>query len=270
MRTDKWGGDACDPDRDGDLLPNLTELTGVCTGTVTDPKLNADCDNDRIGDLTDYIFSAGCVTSGAFTCPGAGSTCLGMFNPVPSWSGSEPDPVPGPPVPNDFLFHYGEAQLHKAAFAGIESAVPVVPNPCVEDADIMNNDDNDPCGTQQSCRNGIERFIGTNPSAKCADNTTPLNEPTGLFTTNAEVTDFNDDRRTNLSDVIKFGPFFNIPGPTHANYEGLVDVNPLPPTTNNDNVRWERGKRYDINASGSVNLSDVIAMGSKMNLLCSP
>lgn len=51
QRSDKWGGDACDPDDDDDLLPD-----------PSDPCPNdADCDNDGLEDWWEYPWSPACL-----------------------------------------------------------------------------------------------------------------------------------------------------------------------------------------------------------------
>ncbi|MEO7667413.1 MAG: hypothetical protein ABIU97_10335, partial [Dehalococcoidia bacterium] len=242
-------------DIDGDSLPNLSEPVGTCLVGDTDPKRNRDCDGDLMGDATEYIFSSLCVTTGTFTCPG--STCLHPINanfdgnPQPDWK------VHSDGTTSDYLFNYGEAQLHLKAVPGTNVAVAVLPNPCVSDsADLAANTDGDTCPSLQNyCRNGIERFIGTNDTQKCANDFTIRNEPV-----DAQPTDINDDRRTNLSDVVGFGAFFNIPNPGDARYEGLVQVGST----------FDRGRRFDFNADGGVNLSDVVAVGGLFNTTCTP
>jgi hypothetical protein len=57
----------------------------------------------------------------------------------------------------------------------------------------------------------------------------------------------NNSGRSNLSDVVLFGPTFNQMGPN-------------PPYN----------ARFDLNASGGVNLSDVVAIGPFFNRSCAP
>jgi hypothetical protein len=240
IRTDKWGGDACDPDIDGDYLPNLSEPSGTCTGAFTNPQYNADCDGDLMGDLAEYVHSSFCVTTGTFTCPG--STCLQPMNanfdgnPLPDWK------VHSDGATSDYLFNYGEALLYlQDAKAGI-----VGPDPCATDPALSANTDLDVCSAVlNGCRDGVERYMGTNPAVKCAADFTLNNEAV-----DSQPTDVNDDKRTNLSDVVKFGTYFNSPNPGDSRY-----VN--------------GGRRFDLNADGAVNLSDVVAIGPYFNTTCS-
>jgi hypothetical protein len=81
--------------------------------------------------------------------------------------------------------------------------------------------------------------VVTDPLVHCNGDSTPNNEP------DAWPTDFNDDRFTNLPDVISFGPTFN-------KLEGQPGYN----------------QRYDLNVSDQVLLSDVILMGAFFNKTC--
>jgi hypothetical protein len=85
----------------------------------------------------------------------------------------------------------------------------------------------------------VESHVVTDPLVHCNGDSTPNNEP------DAWPTDFNDDRFTNLPDVISFGPTFN-------KLEGQPGYN----------------QRYDLNVSDQVLLSDVILMGAFFNKTC--
>jgi hypothetical protein len=88
--------------------------------------------------------------------------------------------------------------------------------------------------------NAREIHVGTDPTKHCNDNTGVNNEP------DAWPGDFNDDRITNLPDVISFGPTFN----------------KLP---NDDGYN----QRYDLNMTNQVLLSDVVTLGPFFNRMCS-
>jgi hypothetical protein len=106
--------------------------------------------------------------------------------------------------------------------------------------------------TVSAAGRGRENFIGTDATDRCADTTTPNDETAPGMS--PWPPDFNDNRFTNLSDVIMFGPAFN-------------QVGPNPP-----NLLYNR--RFDLNAlpapNGAVNLSDVIAIGPFFNRSCTP
>jgi hypothetical protein len=95
---------------------------------------------------------------------------------------------------------------------------------------------------------GRENFIGTDPADRCADTTTANDETAPGMS--PWPSDFNDNRATNISDVVMFGAAFNQVGP-----------NPPNPLYN---------ARFDLNASNSVNISDVVAIGPFFNKSCTP
>jgi hypothetical protein len=254
LRTDKWGGDVCDPDKDGDYLPNLSEPAGTCPTGNADPTLNADCDGDLMGDLAEYAHSSLCATTGTFTCPG-GTDCLHPINAnfnssTPDWKRHSDAPTPGSASGSDYLFDYAEALFYvQDSAAGLPG-----PNPCAIDSTILNNADNDTDAspvdglydcpdTMMGCRDGMERWVGTDPNIKCAATTTLNNE-----SPDPHPTDFNDSKSTNLSDIVAFGAPFNSPFPNSQNFN----------------------RRFDVNADGGVNLSDVVALGSLFNKPCVP
>ncbi len=95
---------------------------------------------------------------------------------------------------------------------------------------------------------GRENFIGTDAADACAD-TTALNDERGPAfgePLSPWPTDINDNRQTNLSDVVAFGSVFNTAPPNPA-----------------------YNARFDFNASNSVNLSDVVVIGPFFNKSCS-
>jgi hypothetical protein len=84
---------------------------------------------------------------------------------------------------------------------------------------------------------------GTDPSRHCAATIAANDE-----LVDSHPMDFNDDRRTNLSDVVIMGVSFN-------KLAGDPAYNP----------------RYDLNTSGSVNLSDTVLLGPYCNQpACTP
>ena len=105
--------------------------------------------------------------------------------------------------------------------------------------DACDPDDNDNDGFITS----LEDFLGTRPDAACAASATANDEGA-----DSNPTDFDDDGRTNLSDVVLFGPFFNSPSSDNPNYR----------------------QRFDLNASGVVNLSDLLLIGAAYNTTCLP
>jgi hypothetical protein len=184
LRSDKFGGDACDVDMDGDLLPNDNEPAGSCTGggnAVTD----VDCDNDNVEDLTDYVFSTMCVNNVDFTCPG--SNCLNPMNAntdgdsFPDWRENQD---------NDALFTYGESLIHKAAYIA-QQDYPA--NPCTGNTEPIINGDTDGDGN----KNGLEGYLGTRTNVKCAATAGTNNEPPP----DNHPLDFNDSRSTNTVDI---------------------------------------------------------------------
>jgi hypothetical protein len=88
-----------------------------------------------------------------------------------------------------------------------------------------------------------ETFLGTLPGIGCAATVTPNDEGP-----DPSPRDNNDDRRINLSDVVRYGPVFNSPSPGNPNYQA----------------------RYDLNGNGDVNLSDIILLGPAFNTSCTP
>jgi hypothetical protein len=87
-----------------------------------------------------------------------------------------------------------------------------------------------------------EIYVGSVPTAKCAATTGANNENPDPGTT-----DFNDDRRTDLSDVSLTGSSYNKTGPN-------------PPYN----------KRYDLNMTNSVDLSDISMLSPVYNTTCVP
>jgi hypothetical protein len=230
-------GDACDSDKDGDYLPNLSEPAGACTVGDTDPTLNADCDGDLMGDLAEYVHSTFCVTTGTFTCPG-GPDCLHPINanfdgnPLPDWQ------VHSDGATSDYLFNYGEALLYlEDARIGI-----VGPNPCVADNGASGTPDLLGDADLDGYKNGVERYLTTLPGTKCAANTTANNEDP-----DAQPTDNNDDKQTNSSDLVRFGNAYNSNNPTHERFS----------------------RRHDLNGDGRVNSSDMVIFGNTYNTTCS-
>jgi hypothetical protein len=85
-----------------------------------------------------------------------------------------------------------------------------------------------------------EQFVGTDPTKHC-NNTTAANDEAVDFW----PSDFDDNRTTNLSDLILMGPSYNKFSPDPA-----------------------YNKRFDLNASNSVSLADVILLGPYYNKGC--
>jgi ribonuclease BN (tRNA processing enzyme) len=84
-----------------------------------------------------------------------------------------------------------------------------------------------------------EQHVGTDPTKHCNADKTFNNEP------DAWPGDFNDNKLTNLADVVSFGPTFN----------------KLP---NDDGYN----QRYDLNVNNITNLADIVTMGPFFNKLC--
>ena len=158
-----------------------------------------------MGDLTEYIFSPVCGTTAlgpGFTCPGSGSMCLHPLDATFD-TNSQPDwKVHSDGATSDFLFNYGEVMLHLEAFKDSQSAIAVTPNPCQTDGDPGEHLNGD--ADVDGFRNGVERYITTSHTQKCAANTVPLNEAV-----DSQPSDNNDDKRTNLSDVSRVGAVYN-------------------------------------------------------------
>ncbi|MDO8614379.1 MAG: hypothetical protein Q7T33_01405 [Dehalococcoidia bacterium] len=93
-----------------------------------------------------------------------------------------------------------------------------------------------------SFRDGVELFVGTSPTDRCADTTDAGDEADDKW-----PMDFNDDGLAGLLDVLKFIPVYNTsaPGP------------PYDP-------------RFDLNASGSISLLDVLLFIPFYNASCVP
>jgi hypothetical protein len=106
--------------------------------------------------------------------------------------------------------------------------------------------------TVTSGARGRENFIGTDATDWCADDSVINNERGPAFgePVSPWPSDVNDDRKTNLSDIVAFGPWFN-------------QIGPNPP-----NLLYNA--RFDLNASNSVNLSDIVAIGPFFNKNCTP
>ena len=85
-----------------------------------------------------------------------------------------------------------------------------------------------------------EQFVGTDPTKHCNLTTTANDEAVDFW-----PSDFNDNRTTNLSDLILMGPSYN---------KSLGN-----PAYN---------QRFDLNASNSVSLADVILLGPFYNRSC--
>jgi uncharacterized repeat protein (TIGR01451 family) len=83
----------------------------------------------------------------------------------------------------------------------------------------------------------IENFVGTDPNIACAT----------TVSVNAWPADINNDRRVNITDVLKFVPVFNsaAPGPPY-------------------------NKRFDLNGDGRIGTSDVLKLVPFFNLSCTP
>jgi hypothetical protein len=87
-----------------------------------------------------------------------------------------------------------------------------------------------------------ESFLGTDAADKCSNTPASDDEPTDVW-----PTDFNDDQRANLSDVVAFGPHFNkiAPDPAYSS-------------------------RFDLSGDGRVMLADVVLYGPFFNKSCTP
>ena len=235
LRSDKWGGDACDPDDDKDYLPDATEPGGACSPAPSNPTLNEDCDNDGLGDLAEYVFSSSCVTTGTFTCPA--DPCLSFFSTTPI----APDTDVGG---GDGLSRYGEAIVHlNDTKAATYSTLPQTsPNPCVKDDDVNNDNDAD-TGAAGVWKNGIERYLGTNKDVRCSATTAANDEAV-----DSHPMDLTDSKAINILDVLTFIPVLN--------------TNAI--TGNAETFK----KRNDLNASGTVNILDVLIFINGLNTSC--
>lgn len=178
-----------------------------------------DIDEDTVADLTD-------------NCPGAANTAQANTDGDPSGDACDNCPAsPNPDQANDDGDQYGDG----CDYCPTTHTLWVVPFDDNPDCDGF------PRTTWQDGR-GPEAFMGTNPEARCSATSATNDE-----FVDAWPVDLNDDRRSNLSDIVTFGTNFNkvIPDPAYT-------------------------QRYDLNASGSVNLSDIIVFGPFFNRACAP
>jgi hypothetical protein len=139
-RSDKWGGDACDPDDDNDGLPDGNGgETGAC-------RTVSDCDGDFLGDWPEYLRSA----------------CLNMT--VANNAGANPD--------GDALFTYGEALIGTDPCTSTTGAnfntdqdgdgYLSAPERYIDDA-----------GLTISTNNPIDTIVGTDPLNRCGSGVIP-------------------------------------------------------------------------------------------------
>jgi len=102
---------------------------------------------------------------------------------------------------------------------------------------------------QDSFKDAREDYVGTDPADRCADDTILNNERGPAFAEPLSPwpPDFDDNRSTNIIDVILLGPAFNTSPPNPA-----------------------YNARFDLDAGNNVNIIDVIAMGPFFNRVCTP
>ena len=127
MRSDRWGGDLCDPDDDNDGLGDGDEPSGCRT--------KQDCDGDFLRDDVEWTYST--------LNPAVGPKCLNPIIPD-NYLGNH-DVTLDPP--GDTLFTYGEGLIGT--------------NPCARDSSLDLDPDLD------GFKTGVERYLGTDPAVKC-------------------------------------------------------------------------------------------------------
>jgi hypothetical protein len=189
-RSDKYGGDACDPDDDND---GLADSSDPCP---TD--LDKDCDNDLLQDVVEWTFS----TLNTLTDPPPPPVlCLhpndSDYWPSPPAGNGQPDWKEDPD--GDAVFTYAEALIGT--------------DPCMSDNPLGVDGDLD------GFKTGLELYTTTSPAVKCSATTVPQDEAV-----DAQVTDNNDDRRSGLSDVLAYIPVFNAQLPSGA-FNRRYDLN---------------------------------------------
>ncbi len=240
--TDSDGiGDACE-DTDGDGLfdgidncPTISNFNQANWDNDTQGDLcDLDDDNDGVNDTTDNCDFAPNPTQANWNAPDAEGdhcdesdgdnwldsvdNCKAIANPAQTNSDTD---IHGDICDNcDFNNNNNQADFN-SDFVG----------------DVCDHSDAD------GWVDAVEVFTGTNPLVKCAANTGTNNESPDLL-----PTDFNDDQRTNLSDVSMMGQHYNkfLNGPPGYNV------------------------RYDLNMSNGITLSDVSLMSPSYNTICTP
>jgi hypothetical protein len=113
------------------------------------------------------------------------------------------------------------------------------------DSDSLNNTvdtDDDGDGTLDT----REVFAGTNSLKKCSVTTSD----------NFWLPDNNNSKSVNISDVVRYGPYFNSQHGTHSPTPGAADI--------------KYNRRFDLNSDNRVNISDVVLIGPVMNTSCTP
>jgi hypothetical protein len=227
-------------DADGDGVGDVCDL---CPGTAPAAVDANGCSQAQVDSDLDGVCDPGktsSLCSGSDNCPGVSNAS--QTNSDADTFGNACDNCPAT-TNQDQANTDGDPFGDACELAGCENFATAWTNPA-GDSDC----DGFPDSTTVAPR-GREDFIGSDPSDHCADTTTPNDERGPAFgqPLSPWPPDINDNRATNLSDVVAFAPVFNTSPPNPA-YKA----------------------RFDLNASGGVNLSDVVAIGPFFNKSCTP
>jgi hypothetical protein len=209
-RSDKYGGDACDPDDDNDGLPDGNGAEA--TPCRTDP----DCDDDFLGDWVEYLRSA----------------CLNMTTANNAGLNSDDPDGPGGQPP-DALVDYAEAHIGT--------------DPCTKNTEDSFDTDEDDDGFLsaaerylddaglQDASNPTETIAGTNPLLRCDTGAVPArSDAWAIDFTSGGVPNSTD--RITVSDLVSFvAPSRRLDTkPGHVRFHRRWDLQPGPssPTGN--------------------------------------
>ncbi len=245
--------DAGDGDAGANNLQNFPVLTGAIGGSAAiQGSLNSTAATQF---RLEFFFSTACDPSGN----GEGQTFIGSATAITDGLGDTNINVDFPvtvPAGRFITATASDPANNTSEFSGCladpdsDGAYGAV-DPCPADPDCDGDSKAPPayslcsgCTVNPggSFRDGVELFVGTSATDRCADTTVAGDEADDKW-----PLDFNDDRLAGLNDVLKFIPVFNTsaPGP------------PYDP-------------RFDLNASGGISLHDVLLFIPFFNQSCVP